>query len=294
MAKGCNCAGSSCGCLLTAGGGITITGIGTAANPFVISAVAPDLADIFTIDDTLSVNMTLLGSGTTGDPFILSATASLGLLDLTDVEGGTPATGEGLIWDGAQWTFAAVGGGGGGAVSSVNSQTGVVVLGADNIAESATRKWLTAAERVIIGGAAADSAVVKLTGAQTIAGIKTFSSAPVVPDASFAQAKVSGLAATLALLAPLASPALTGVPTAPAPTVGSSIATKDYVDANIGGVRPAVLVPIIWTGSAWAYKGVAVSGRPSDITSTDTAAFIGNPGGTLPSWAATNDVWIQG
>jgi len=43
-----------------------------------------------------------------------------------------------------------------------------------------------------------DSAVVKLTGAQTVAGIKTFSSAPVVPDASFALAKVSGLVSALA------------------------------------------------------------------------------------------------
>lgn len=44
---------------------------------------------------------------------------------------------------------------------------------------------------------AADSAVVKLTGAQTVAGIKTFSSAPVVPDASFAIAAVNGLQTAL-------------------------------------------------------------------------------------------------
>lgn len=42
-----------------------------------------------------------------------------------------------------------------------------------------------------------DSAVVKLTGDQTIAGIKTFSSAPVVPDAAFAIDKVSGLQTAL-------------------------------------------------------------------------------------------------
>jgi len=44
---------------------------------------------------------------------------------------------------------------------------------------------------------AADADVVKLTGAQTVAGIKTFSSAPVVPDAAFAIAKVSGLQTAL-------------------------------------------------------------------------------------------------
>ncbi len=42
-----------------------------------------------------------------------------------------------------------------------------------------------------------DTAVVKLSGAQTIAGVKTFSSAPAVPDASFAIGKTSGLQAAL-------------------------------------------------------------------------------------------------
>lgn len=48
-----------------------------------------------------------------------------------------------------------------------------------------------------LGLKADDNAVVKLTGDQTVAGIKTFSSAPVVPNASFAIAKVSGLQTAL-------------------------------------------------------------------------------------------------
>lgn len=43
-----------------------------------------------------------------------------------------------------------------------------------------------------------DSAVVKLTGTQTIAGAKTFSTSPIVPDNSFAQAKVIGLVTAIA------------------------------------------------------------------------------------------------
>jgi len=42
-----------------------------------------------------------------------------------------------------------------------------------------------------------DSAYVALTGAQTIAGIKTFSSSPVVPDSSFTIAKTTGLQTAL-------------------------------------------------------------------------------------------------
>ena len=41
------------------------------------------------------------------------------------------------------------GGGGGGAVDSVNGQTEVVVLDADDIAETATRVWLTDALKTV-------------------------------------------------------------------------------------------------------------------------------------------------
>lgn len=54
-------------------------------------------------------------------------------------------------------------------------------------------------------GAAADSEVVKLTGNQTVAGTKTFSSAPVVPDASWSIAKTNGLQTALDGKQPLAS-----------------------------------------------------------------------------------------
>lgn len=61
-------------------------------------------------------------------------------------------------------------------VLSVNGQTGhVTVEGGEG------------------GGTGSDPDAVKLTGNQTIAGIKTFTSAPVVPDGSFAAAKTTGL-----------------------------------------------------------------------------------------------------
>jgi hypothetical protein len=48
-----------------------------------------------------------------------------------------------------------------------------------------------------IAAKADDNVVVKLTGNQSISGVKTFSDAPAVPDASFAIAKVSGLQTAL-------------------------------------------------------------------------------------------------
>jgi hypothetical protein len=49
----------------------------------------------------------------------------------------------------------------------------------------------------LINAKANDDAVVKLTDDQTVAGVKTFSSSPVVPDASFTIAKTSGLQSAL-------------------------------------------------------------------------------------------------
>ena len=80
-----------------------------------------------------------------------------------------------------------------------------------------------------------DSAVVKLSGDQTVGGIKTFSVAPVVPDSSFAIAKTNGLQAALDLKSPLASPTFTGDPKAPTPATAdndTSIATTAFVKAQ--------------------------------------------------------------
>lgn len=63
--------------------------------------------------------------------------------------------------------------------------------------QSATRTALDGVLNAALDDKADDDAVVKLTGDQTIAGTKTFSSAPVVPDGAFTQAKISGLATAL-------------------------------------------------------------------------------------------------
>lgn len=79
-----------------------------------------------------------------------------------------------------------------------------------------------------------DARWVRQLGDETIAGIKTFSSPPVVPSASFAQSAVQNLVSDLATKAPLASPALTGTPTAPTAanaTSNTQLATTAFVHA---------------------------------------------------------------
>lgn len=58
---------------------------------------------------------------------------------------------------------------------------------------------------------AADSVVVKLTGDQSISGVKSFTQAPSVPDNSFEVSKINTLTTQLSSLAPKANPVFTGV-----------------------------------------------------------------------------------
>lgn len=77
MAK-CGCAGTTCGCNFIGQGGITITGTGTAQDPYRVALGAISAAGLLTVDDTTSVDLTLLGTGTGLDPYVLSADVKVG------------------------------------------------------------------------------------------------------------------------------------------------------------------------------------------------------------------------
>lgn len=78
MAK-CNCAGSTCGCRVTAGAGITVGGTGTAVDPFVVrrNTATDSVGAQVQVSDTTTVDMTKIGTGTAADPIILSAAVVL-------------------------------------------------------------------------------------------------------------------------------------------------------------------------------------------------------------------------
>lgn len=80
---------------------------------------------------------------------------------------------------------------GGAVADATNTDRGVIRLAGD-LAGSADAPTV-----VGLSGKATDISVVHKTGAETVDGVKTFLSAPVVPDDSFAIAKVSGLQAAL-------------------------------------------------------------------------------------------------
>lgn len=109
---------------------------------------------------------------------------------------------------------------GDGAVDSVNGGTGHVILTLDDIADGVARAAMTTGQATKLSGIAtgatanpdsqintladariaASTTVVKTTGAQTVAGVKTFTSKPVVPDDSFASTKISGFTAAVQAL----------------------------------------------------------------------------------------------
>lgn len=90
-----------------------------------------------------------------------------------------------------------------GTVTSVAGRVGNVALTSADVGlgqvnnTSDTNKPVSTLQQAAINLKADDSVVVKLAGAQTIAGVKTFSSAPVVPDSSFVIAKIAGLQTAL-------------------------------------------------------------------------------------------------
>jgi hypothetical protein len=154
-----------------------------------------------------------------------------------------------------------------------------VVLGSVDAAEALTN--LTAA---------ADAAVVKLTGAQTVAGVKTFSDKPIIPDGTAAQNPVSK--------AQLDAVAATVVPSTLAPTLNVLAASQalngltsvlfsgipSWVTCIRGSIVSASIadtaVPIITLGDSGGletsgYVGAVVGGSSgaSPVVSNLSAAF---------------------
>lgn len=84
----CGCSGSGCSCVVQGSGGISVTGSGTAANPFVVSG-----GGVVTVQDTATIDLTLTGAGSGGSPYVLKADAQINVMELADTAG-TAATGQ--------------------------------------------------------------------------------------------------------------------------------------------------------------------------------------------------------
>lgn len=102
----CDCAGGgTCSCLVQGGPNITVTGAGSATNPYVVTSTATLAGALVTVD-TDTVDMHAVGSGTTDDPYVVSADAAISVEGLTDVDASDLAVGDVLVWDGDTWVTA--------------------------------------------------------------------------------------------------------------------------------------------------------------------------------------------
>src|SRR5690349_3890549 len=77
MARNCGCGNASCGCSIIQGPGVSITGTGTKADPYVVAATLASLSDVLSFQDTTTVDFTVTGDGTPSDPWVVSAVAKL-------------------------------------------------------------------------------------------------------------------------------------------------------------------------------------------------------------------------
>lgn len=100
----CNCYADAASTVIRASGRVSVSGSGTASDPYVISEAAAASTLALQVRDSGTVNLTLLGSGTTDDPYVLRADtgSASNLRSLGDVSS-TPNVQQGAapIWIGS-------------------------------------------------------------------------------------------------------------------------------------------------------------------------------------------------
>ena len=184
-------------------------------------------------------------------------------------------------------------------LSATQITTGVIAparLGAGT-ADSSTVLFGDGSWKMVPGGSGSDPDAVKLSGDQTVSGVKSFTQAPSVPDGSWTVAKTTGLQALLDGKAPTASPTFTGTVTGVTKAhVGlgnvdnTSDAAKTFTGSQItsGTIPPARLgtgaadsSTVLYGDGAWKPAPTGTGGG-SAPAGTPIVRFA-NPDGTWPA-----------
>jgi hypothetical protein len=245
--------------------------------------------------DMATAVQTSLGKADTSVQSLPAATTSVsGIVELATTAETTTGTDtvRATTPAGVAAAIAAAGGGGGGAVTSVAGRTGAVVLtsadvglgNVNNTADSA--KPVSTAQAAAIALKADDSAAVHKTGAETIAGIKTFSSNPVFPAGSIIRSELD--ASTVASLGK-ADTALQSVAAATASAAGIvELATVAEATAGTDTTRAITAAGLAAAVVAGGGGGSGVSSVNGETGVVDlSAADVG----AVPSVGSSNIVY---
>ena len=104
MPNRCGCA-NACSCLVVAGDGISVEGIGTLENPYEITSESSDLVGRVEFTDEGNVDFTATGVGTINDPLTVFGSAVMDLGDLSDVPDTEADDGDILVWRIDGWVY---------------------------------------------------------------------------------------------------------------------------------------------------------------------------------------------
>lgn len=95
----CGCVSTGCACLLQAGANVTVTGTGSALDPYIISSSGGGGA-VVQVADSASIDFSISGDGSGGNPYII--TGSVIAEAIQDIVGAMAVAGDGLSYnDGA-------------------------------------------------------------------------------------------------------------------------------------------------------------------------------------------------
>lgn len=186
-------------------------------------------------------------------------------------------------------------------LSATQITTGVIAparLGAGT-ADSSTVLFGDGSWKMVPGGSGSDPDAVKLSGDQTVSGVKSFTQAPSVPDGSWTVAKTTGLQALLDGKASSANPTFTGTVTGVTKAhVGlgdvdnTADSAKTFTGSQItsGTIPPARLgtgaadsSTVLYGDGAWKPAPTGGGGGTGEVPPGTPIVRFANPDGTWPA-----------
>ena len=187
------------------------------------------------------------------------------------------------------------------ALSATQITTGVIAparLGAGT-ADSSTVLFGDGSWKMVPGGSGSDPDAVKLSGDQTVSGVKSFTQAPSVPDGSWTVAKTTGLQALLDGKASSANPTFTGTVTGvtkahvglgnvdntadTAKTINASQITSGVIPAARLGTGLAGASTVLYGDGTWKTAPTGGGGGTGEVPPGTPIVRFANPDMTWPT-----------